>query len=114
MHVPADKYHKLDVKAIEVMFIRYESGSKGYRLWDKCTCSIHLSQDVTFDKSSFPSLSGDEPCPAPTPPLILVIAVPNPATKPSEQDPSPAPSNSSKEEVNDTVTQKTVPMFGYF
>ena len=54
MHVPADKRRKLDAKAVEVTFIGYESGSKGYRLWNKRTHSVHLSRDVTFDESSFP------------------------------------------------------------
>ena len=57
MHVPADKRCKLDAKATEVMFVRYESGSKGYQLWDKNTRSVHLSRDVTFDESSFPARS---------------------------------------------------------
>ena len=109
MHVPADKCHKLDAKAVEVTFIRYESGSKGYRLWNKCTHSIHLSQDVSFDESSFPFLSGDEPRPAPTPPPNPVIAVPNLTTKPLEQDPSSAPSNSSEEEVNDMLDNEEYP-----
>src|SRR5580692_843226 len=55
MHVPADKRRKLDAKAIPVVFVGYEPGSKGYRLWDKNTCSVHLSRDVTFDESSFPA-----------------------------------------------------------
>lgn len=82
MHIPADKQHKLDVKATEVTLIGYESESKGYRLWDKHTCSVHLSQDVTFDKSSFPSLLGDGPCPAQPPIFILAITVPNQNTEP--------------------------------
>jgi hypothetical protein len=32
MHVPADKWRKLDAKALKVMFVGYESGSKGYQL----------------------------------------------------------------------------------
>jgi hypothetical protein len=64
MHVPADKRRKLDAKATQVMFVRYESGSKGYWLRDKNTRSVHLSRDVTFDKSSFPA-RGSETSPAP-------------------------------------------------
>jgi hypothetical protein len=85
MHVPADKRRKLDAKAVEVMFVGYELGSKGYRLWDKNTRSIHLSRDVTFDKSSFP-VRGNETSPAPTSLTILpfypVSAVPNPPAMP--------------------------------
>ena len=32
MHVPADKWRKLDAKAVEVTFVGYELGSKGYQL----------------------------------------------------------------------------------
>jgi len=103
MHVPADKRRKLDSKSIATTFIGYEPGSKGYRLWDKNTRSVHLSRDVTFDESSFPSL-GDEPHPAPSPTTIPAIAVPNPVAKPSKRDTSPAAqSESSEDEVNDIL-----------
>jgi hypothetical protein len=102
MHVPADKCCKLDSKSIAMTFIGYKPGSKGYRLWDKNTRSIHLSRDVTFDESSFPS-QGDEPCPAP-PPTIPAIVVPVPATKPSERETSPtAQSDSSKDKVDEIL-----------
>jgi Reverse transcriptase (RNA-dependent DNA polymerase) len=107
MHVPADKRCKLDAKAIEVTFIGYEPGSKGYRLWDKHTRSVHLSQDVTFDESSFPSLSGGEPRPAPTPNIIPAIAIPNLIAMPPARAPSPAQTDSSKEEeVNDLLNRQ--------
>jgi hypothetical protein len=51
MHIPKDKRHKLDPKAVEVTLVGYEPGSKGYRLWDRRTHSFRLSQDVTFDES---------------------------------------------------------------
>src|SRR5260370_2820457 len=51
MHVPTDKQHKLDAKAIEVTLVRYKPGSKGYQLWDKHTHSVKLSRDVTFNES---------------------------------------------------------------
>jgi len=70
MHVPADKQCKLDAKATLVTFVGYELGSKGYWLWDKNTCSIHLSRDVTFDESSFPARD-KETSPAPTSQTII-------------------------------------------
>jgi hypothetical protein len=86
MHVPADKRRKLDPKAIEVMFVGYEPGSKGYRLWDKHTRSVKLSRDVTFDESCFPSQQGAETHPQPTSPIpipfFLAVAAPNTAAKP--------------------------------
>ena len=54
MHVPADKHRKLDVKALPVVLVGYEPNSKGYRLWDKNTCSVHLSRDVTLTRAAFP------------------------------------------------------------
>ena len=80
MHVPADKRRKLDAKATEVTFVGYEPGSKGYRLWDKNTCSVHLSRDVTFDESSFLARSnetGSAPTSQTISPLYPVYAVPN-------------------------------------
>ena len=103
MHVPADKRRKLDAKAIEVTFIGYEPGSKGYRLWDKHTRSVHLSRDVTFDESSFPSRSGDEPRPAPSPINVPAIAIPNLIAKPPSRAPSPAQSDRSKEVIEDLL-----------
>jgi len=37
VHVPEDKQKKLDLKAIEMMLIGYEPGSKGYQLWNSTT-----------------------------------------------------------------------------
>jgi hypothetical protein len=58
MDVPTEKQCKLDMKAIEVTFIGYEPGSKGYQLWDKYTHFVKLSRDVTFDESCFPFQQG--------------------------------------------------------
>ena len=55
IHIHKDHRKKLDAKAIEVVYLGYEPDSKEYRLWDKCTHSVKVSRDVTFDKSSFPS-----------------------------------------------------------
>jgi transposase InsO family protein len=83
MHVPIDKHRKLDAKAIEVMLVGYELGSKGYWLWDRHTHSLRLLQDVTFDESIFPFKQGDLPYPAPMPPAPLSVQAP--------YIPSPAP-----------------------
>ena len=80
MHVPADKRRKLDAKATEVTFVGYELRSKGYWLWDKNTCSIHLSRDVTFDESSFLARSNETsstPMSQTVSPFYPVYAVPN-------------------------------------
>ena len=53
VHTPEDKRKKLDPRSIEMTLVGYESGSKGYRLWNSTTRSIVLSRDVTFDERSF-------------------------------------------------------------
>ena len=56
VHVQKDKRHgKLDVKAIEMMFVGYELGSKGYRFWNPSTRSIVVSCNVTFNETVFPA-----------------------------------------------------------
>ena len=109
MHVPADKRHKLDAKAIEVTFVGYESGSKGYQLWDKNTHSVHLSRDVTFDKSSFPARS-TETSSVPTSqtvlPFYLVYPVPNPPAMPQPRVTSPALTEGSEDDIEDMLLPK--------
>ncbi|TFY52466.1 hypothetical protein EVJ58_g10003 [Rhodofomes roseus] len=46
---------KLDKKAVEMIFVGYELGSKGYRFWNPATRSIVVSRDVTFDEETFPA-----------------------------------------------------------
>ncbi len=107
MHIPTDKRHKLDAKAIEVTLVGYEPGSKGYWLWDKHTHSVKLSRDVTFDESCFPSQQGTEtPLPnSPIPiPFFLATAAPNTVARPPNlQAPSSAPFMGSKEDVKNIL-----------
>ena len=115
MHVPTDKRHKLDAKAVEVMFVGYEPGSKGYRLWNKHTRFVRLSRDVTFDKSCFPSKQGSETAPSLDSPILKpffpAVAASNMAARPpSLRAPSPVSSTDSEEDVNqllDPVDQPT-------
>ncbi len=51
VHVQKAKHEgKLNKKAVEMIVVGYESGSKGYRFWDPANCSIVVSRDATFDK----------------------------------------------------------------
>jgi len=109
MHVPADKRHKLDAKAILVTFVGYELGSKGSQLWDKNTRSVHLSRDVTFNESSFPARD-KETSPPPMSQTIIpfypVYAEPNPPAMPHMRAPSPSPTEGSKDNVEDILLPK--------
>ena len=56
VHVPKERRQgKLDKKAIEMIFVGYEQGSKGYKFWDASSRRIVVSRDVTFDEDSFPA-----------------------------------------------------------
>jgi len=66
VHMHKDDRKKLDPKAFEATFIGYKPGSKGYRLWDKCTRSVILSRDVKFDEESYPSRKSAETRSTPT------------------------------------------------
>src|SRR6266850_8102277 len=109
MHVPADKWCKLDAKATLVTFVGYEPGSKGYRLCDKNTRSVHLSRDVTFNKSSFPARDKET---SPTPmsqtiiPFYPVYTEPNTPAMPQMQALSPSLTEGSEDNVKDILTPR--------
>src|SRR6266702_6848172 len=124
MHVPADKRHKLDAKAVEVMLVGYEAGAKGYQLWDKHTHSLRLSRDVTFDESSFLYLQSVEPhsvpvSSAPSSAQAPIIpspdtAAPNPAAVPPPvlpvaQAPTPDSPTDSEDSVRNLLHPTTEP-----
>ena len=50
-HVPDARRKKLDPKAIECRFIGYESGRKGFKLWDTLNARVFYSRDVVFDET---------------------------------------------------------------
>ena len=94
------------LKALLVILVGYEPNSKGYRLWDKNTHSVHLLRDMTFDKSSFPTKTTETelthigaPAPSPIPlPFYPVIEVPHmPAAPPLPH--AASPTSSSKDEI---------------
>jgi len=89
VHVLEDKQKKLDPKAIEMMLIGYELGSKGYRLWNSSIRAIILSHNVTFDERSFPSKKSSAPSALPSQPAVLngPVTITLPASEPG----GPAP-----------------------
>ena len=116
MHVPEDKCKKLNAKAIEIVFVGYESGSKGYRVWDCSTHSLKVSRDVTFDEASFPSwppFGTSEPSSSqttlPPPPIHFYPAPAEPtqsAVPLESRAPSPVLSTSSEDNVEDLIEPK--------
>ena len=67
VHVPDEKRKKLDPQAIEMTFVGYEPGSKGYRLWNHNSCAIILSRDVMFDERVFPHKADSQLSISPSP-----------------------------------------------
>lgn len=52
VHVPGDVRSKLDAKSKRCIFIGYERGVKGYKLWDPEKKKAVISRDVVFDETS--------------------------------------------------------------
>lgn len=48
------RINKLQPKTTVMIFVRYELGIKGYRIWNPTTQSIVVARDATFDENSFP------------------------------------------------------------
>jgi hypothetical protein len=48
VHVPMEKRSKLDNKAEKCVFIGYQDGLKGYKIWKLETKKVVYSQDVVF------------------------------------------------------------------
>ena len=50
-----DHRHKLEKKALEMTFVGYAEGTKGYLFWNPAKRSIVVSRDVIFDENVFPA-----------------------------------------------------------
>ena len=101
------------------MFIGYKPGSKGYRLWDKCTRSVILSRDVKFNEDLFPSCKSDDTHSTYTTNATVSIESQNPITLPlvpvdtSTMLPvcahTPTQSNNDEDNVESLLDQTTIP-----
>ncbi|CAL2253803.1 unnamed protein product [Prunus armeniaca] len=52
--IPTNEISKLKPKSLECIFIGFESGVKGYKLWDPVNQKKILSKDVVFDEKTMP------------------------------------------------------------
>ena len=50
VHIPDEKWRKLDSKVVQCVFIGYVKDKKAYRCIDQCTGTVYESCDVTFDE----------------------------------------------------------------
>src|SRR3954466_783308 len=50
VHIPSDERNKLKPKSLECIFLGFENGVKGYRLWDPKNKKKVLSRDVIFNE----------------------------------------------------------------
>ena len=51
VHVQSEEHSKLDSKSRKCVFLGFEKGVKGYRLWDSISKKTVTSKDVTFDEA---------------------------------------------------------------
>lgn len=77
-----DNRTKLEPNSEPMVFVGYEYGTKGYRLWDKRSRRIVISTDAVFDEQVFPNRP-TPPIP-PKPPLIVRPSSVEPLTPPSQ------------------------------
>jgi transposase InsO family protein len=90
VHTPPDQRKKWDAKAIPMILVGYESGSKAYRLWNPATRSITVSASVRFDESDFPNRPKEI---TPTPLTVSSSKLPASVHVPwisSDEDPLPS------------------------
>ena len=52
VHISSEDRSKLDPKSKKCIFLSYEKGVKGYKLWDPVAQKVMISRDVIFDEKS--------------------------------------------------------------
>ena len=83
MTIPKQKRRGLEPKGLATIFVGYQPGVKGYRLWDPSSKKVVISRDVRFEENVFPAkdkIGGDRLDSAP--PMV------RPATSEPLADPS--------------------------
>ena len=55
VHILKKRRHKLQPKSRAMIFVGYETGSKGYQFWDAAHQRFEISRDVKFEESQFPA-----------------------------------------------------------
>ena len=63
VHVQKAHRHKLEKKALEMTFVGYAAGTKGYVFWNPAQHSIVVSCDVIFNENVFPARKLPGNCP---------------------------------------------------
>ncbi|CAL8153340.1 unnamed protein product [Prunus armeniaca] len=59
--IPSDKRTKLKPKSLMCIFLNFESGVKGFQLWDLVNQKKILSRDVVFDEKPVPMIKVKKP-----------------------------------------------------
>ena len=66
VHVPKDKWRKLDAKSEKCILVSYSNEPKGYKCYNPQTKHAQVSRDVVFDESAswyLPFLTPDNSIP---------------------------------------------------
>ena len=62
MHVQSGEHSKLDSKPRKCVFLGFEKGVKGYKLWDLISKKMVTSRDVIFDEAFMLKQNEPETC----------------------------------------------------
>ena len=52
VHIPIEERSKLDSKSKKCIFLEFEKGVKGYKLWDPVAQKVVIGRDMVFDEKS--------------------------------------------------------------
>lgn len=55
--IPSDERTKLKPKSLEFIFLCFESGVKGFKLWDLLNWKKILRRDIVFDEKTMPMIN---------------------------------------------------------
>ena len=50
VHIPNEERSKLDAKSKQCIFLGYQKGVKGFKLWNPKANKVVISRDVVFDE----------------------------------------------------------------
>ena len=58
-HIPSDERSKLDSKSLKCIFLGFEKGVKGYKLWDPINMKKIISREIVFDEAFILNIEQD-------------------------------------------------------
>ncbi|TXG57384.1 hypothetical protein EZV62_018697 [Acer yangbiense] len=60
--IPSDERNKLQSKSLECIFLEFEKGVNGFKIYDMANKKKNLNRDVVFDEASMPNEEANDDC----------------------------------------------------